>query len=111
MRVIDPFYVKQKGMRSNDLKQRNRWSKERYTIKRVESAVGEMPRYDLADDGKATMYTHDQLILANVSMPVPADKIATERTYFMDKRVPDDDDDDFVYWSSFPLPERGSAVV
>ena len=111
MRVIDPYYVKQKGMRSNDLKQRNRWSQTRYTIKRVEGDLGEMPRYDLADDGKATMYTHDQLILANVSMPVPADKIAKERTYYMDKRVPDDDDDDFVYYSSFPLPERGSAVI
>ena len=70
-----------------------------------------MPRYDLADDDKRTMYTHDQLILANDSEPVPADKVAKERTYFMDKRVPDDDDEDFVYWSSFPLPERGSAVL
>eukprot|EP01045_Picozoa_sp_COSAG04_P013977 COSAG04_NODE_1021_length_8711_cov_4.217069_5_plen_220_part_00 len=64
VRVIDPFYVKQKGMRSNELKQRNRWSKTRYTIKRVEAAIGEMSRYDLADDGKATRTT--MLILANV---------------------------------------------
>ena len=63
-------------MRSNKLKQGHRWSKQRYTIKRVEGDLGEMPRYDLADDGKATMqprYSHDQLILANDSEPVPAD--------------------------------------
>ena len=73
--------------------------------------MGEMPRYDLEEDGANTMYTHDQLILANVSEPVPADKIARPRTYFIDKRVPDDDADDFVFYNSFPLPERAAALV
>ena len=72
-----------------------------------------MPRYDLAEDNASTMYTHDQLILSNVSEPVPQDKIAKPRSYFIDKRITDsdDEDDDLVFYSSFPLPERGSAVI
>ena len=32
--------------------------------------------------------------------------------YFIDKRIADsDDEDDLVFYSSFPLPERGSAVI
>ena len=79
VRVINPYYLKQKGMRSNLLKQRPRWSITRYKIKRVEGDVGDMPRYDLEDDAD-TMYTHDMLALANVSEPVPADITTTVPT-------------------------------
>ena len=115
VRVINSYYTKQKGMRSNLLKQRPRWSIARYTIGRVEGDIGDMPRYDLQDDDSNTMYTHDMLILANVSEPVPDDIIAQPRTYFLDKRVPGDTDDsedeDLVFYSSFPLPERGSRAL
>jgi hypothetical protein len=73
VRVINPYYTK--GMRSNLLKQRPRWSITRYTIGRVEGDIGDMPRYDLEDDDSKTMYTHDMLILANVSEPVPGHSI------------------------------------
>jgi hypothetical protein len=86
VRVINPYYLKQKGMRSNILKQRPRWSITRYKIRRVEGDVGDMPRYDLEDNAD-TMYTHDMLTLANTSEPVPADIIARPRTYFLDKAV------------------------
>ena len=115
VRVINPYYTKQKGMRSNLLKQRPRWSVTRYTIGRVEGDVGDMPRYDLEDDDSNTMYTHDMLILANVSEPVPEDVIAKPRTYYLDKTVPpdsdDSDDEGFAFYSSFPLPERGTRLI
>eukprot|EP01043_Picozoa_sp_COSAG02_P068222 COSAG02_NODE_11252_length_1759_cov_20.305167_3_plen_107_part_00 len=89
------------------------WSITRYTIKRVEGEIGDMPRYDLEEDDSNTMYTHDQVILANVSEPVPDDIIAQPRTYYLDKVIPgdssDSEDDDLVFYSSFPLPERGAA--
>ena len=113
VRIINPYYLKQKGMRSNLLKQRPRWSITRYKIRRVEGDVGDMPRYDLEDNAD-TMYTHDMLTLANTSEPVPADIIARPRTYYRDKVVAgdnsDSDDDDLVFYSSFPLPERASAL-
>ena len=114
VRVINPYYLKQKGMRSNILKQRPRWSITRYPIKRVEGDVGDMPRYDLEADNSNAMYTHDMLTLANVSESVPDDIIARPRTYYRDKVVAgdssDSDDDDLVFYSSFPLPERASAL-
>ena len=113
VRIINPYYLKAKGMRSNLLKQRPRWSITRYKIRRVEGDVGDMPRYDLEDNAD-TMYTHDMLTLANTSEPVPADIIARPRTYFLDKAVaPDSDDSDdegLTFYSSFPLPERASAL-
>jgi len=115
VRVINPYYLKQKGMRSNILKQRPRWSITRYPIKRVEGDVGDMPRYDLEGDNSNAMYTHDMLTLANVSESVPDDIIARPRTYYRDKVVAgdssDSDDDDLVFYSSFPLPERGSRAI
>ena len=113
VRIINPYYLKQKGMRSNLLKQRPRWSITRYKIRRVEGDVGDMPRYDLEDDNSNAMYTHDMLTLANTSEPVPADIIARPRTYFLDKAVAadsdDSDDEGLTFYSSFPLPERASA--
>eukprot|EP01046_Picozoa_sp_COSAG06_P005413 COSAG06_NODE_240_length_19339_cov_16.770582_16_plen_550_part_00 len=115
VRVINPYYTKQKGMRSNLLKQRPRWSITRYTIKRVEGDIGDMPRYDLDGDNSNAMYTHDMLILANVSEPVPTDIIARPRTYYLDKQIPpdsdDSDDEGFAFYSSFPLPERGTQLL
>jgi hypothetical protein len=115
VRVINPYYTKQKGMRSNLLKQRPRWSITRYTIKRVEGDIGDMPRYDLDGDNSNAMYTHDMLILANVSEPVPTDIIARPRTYYLDKQIPpdsdDSDDEGFAFYSSFPLPERGTRLL
>ena len=53
--------------------------------------------------------------LANVSESVPDDIIARPRTYYRDKVVAggssDSDDDDLVFYSSFPLPERGSRAI
>ena len=109
------YYLKQKGMWSNVLKQRPRWSITRYPIKRVEGDVGDMPRYDLEADSSNAMYTHDMLTLANVSESVPGDIIARPRTYYRDKVVAgdssDSDDDDLVFYSSFPLPERGARAI
>ena len=46
---------------------------------------------------------------------VPDDIIAQPRTYYLDKRIPGDSDDsedeDLVFYSSFPLPERGSRAL
>jgi hypothetical protein len=54
------------------------------------------------------------LTLANVSEAVPADIIARPRTYFLDKAVAadsdDSDDEGLAFYSSFPLPERASAL-
>ena len=115
VRVINPYYTKQKGLRSNLLKQRPRWSLTRYTIKRVEGDIGDMPRYDLEDDNSNAMYTHDMLILANVSEAVPDDLIARPRTYYRDKVIPadssDSEDEDLIFYSSFPLPEPGSRAL
>lgn len=59
----------------------------------VEGDIGDMPRYDLEDDNSNAMYTHDMLILANVSEPVPDDIIAKPRTYYRDKVIPADSSD------------------
>jgi hypothetical protein len=67
----------------------------------VEGDIGDMPRYDLEDDNSDAMYTHDMLILANVSEPVPDDIIAKPRTYYRDKVIPadssDSEDEDLIF--------------
>ena len=55
------------------------------------------------------------LILANVSEPVPNDIIARPRTYYHDKVIAgdssDSEEDDLVFYSSFPLPEWGARAI